>query len=109
LLLKSQVNITLRLLLSHLAGIRHYDKRKPSDKEPQQVDDAGIVSCKKKSRAEDVDEFQFAEYHSTKKYSSVTEALSMFKEDDLLNVPGESAGLSVHCQICLKSRAFTSN
>ena len=62
-----EVTITLRQLVSHLGGIRHY--KKPSEKsEPG--------------------EFDLPEYYIRTKYKDVYESLKIFKDDDLIAEPG---------------------
>lgn len=62
-----QVAITTRHLLSHLSGIRHYLKK--GEKKEDEMD------CK--------------EYFLKDRFNSVNEALELFKNDELLNSPGD--------------------
>ncbi len=64
-------NITLRQLSSHMSGVRHYTKKgeKANDKE-------------KKGDA------RFKEFYMNEKFDSVMDALSIFKDDELLSSPG---------------------
>ena len=97
--LNSQVDITMRQLVSHLAGIRHYSKDyikklkftdhehdgKNSSKDDQmkELTDNGKEKCNKKEKDSELKEF-----YVTKDYSSVVDALEMFKEDPLMHKPG---------------------
>ena len=63
------VTITLRHLLSHMAGIRHYG----SDSE-----------------------FDNKEYYVKKHYKAVTDSLKLFSDDQLLSAPGTSFHYSTH-------------
>ncbi|CAK8683753.1 serine beta-lactamase-like protein LACTB, mitochondrial isoform X2 [Clavelina lepadiformis] len=72
-----KVTITLRHLLLHLSGIRHYSKTLDKPKPPKI-------------------ESELSEYYITKQYSSVTEALALFKDDPLLYKPGEEFLYTTH-------------
>jgi len=56
--------------------VRHYLKKGESEKDDE----------KKTAEAGDG---KFAEFHSKRRFSMVTEALDMFKNDELLFTPGE--------------------
>jgi CubicO group peptidase (beta-lactamase class C family) len=56
--------VTARLILGHLAGIRHYNSE--------------------------------AEFDSTRFYPTITDGLSMFKDDPLLHEPGTKYGYTTH-------------
>lgn len=66
-----KVDITLRQLVSHLSGVRHYKKMESNEDGTS-------------------DEFDSAEYFTRHKYSSVVDGLKMFKEDELLSKPGST-------------------
>jgi len=66
--------ITLRQLLSHTSGIRHYSKSLDSEEKVH-------------------DEFGLKEYLISKHYKTVLESLSLFKDDSLLKKPGEVLNL----------------
>ncbi|KAL3234168.1 hypothetical protein MRX96_022687 [Rhipicephalus microplus] len=66
------VVITLRDLVSHVAGIRHYANSKNS-------------SPTKDGNSKDT---EFSEFYSNKKFSTTEEALQIFKDDPLLFAPG---------------------
>ena len=59
-----EARITLRQLVSHLGGIRHYQRTK------------------------DASELEEQEYYITTKYKDVFESLNLFKNDDLVAAPG---------------------
>lgn len=63
------VTITLRQLLSHMAGIRHYGGDK---------------------------EFLSTEYYIKKHYNTVNDSLKLFCNDDLISAPGTSFHYSTH-------------
>nr|CAB3263369.1 serine beta-lactamase-like protein LACTB, mitochondrial [Phallusia mammillata] len=63
-----KVDITLRQLLSHSSGTRHYEKTLENE--------------------DKIEEYLKKEYYSAKQYDNVTDALNMFKNDDLMKEPG---------------------
>ena len=63
------VTVTLRHLLSHMAGIRHYGKGK---------------------------EFQNEEYYIKDHYNTVNDSLKLFSNDELLSSPGTSFHYTTH-------------
>ncbi|KAI1288035.1 Serine beta-lactamase-like protein LACTB, mitochondrial [Halotydeus destructor] len=63
------VDITLRQLVSHLGGIRHY--KTPDNQE-------GVNSI----------DYDSVEFYSRKQFSGVIESLNMFKHDELVAEPG---------------------
>lgn len=65
------VELTVRQLVSHLGGIRHY-KTKPGDVEPA-------------NKNSDTESLEFFLY---RKFKTVEEALELFKDDPLLSKPG---------------------
>lgn len=67
-----QVELTVRQLVSHLGGIRHY-KTKPGDVEPA-------------NKNSDTESLEFFLY---RKFKTVEEALELFKDDPLLSKPGK--------------------
>ncbi|KAI1708365.1 beta-lactamase domain-containing protein [Ditylenchus destructor] len=68
-----EVDITTRQLLSHMSGVRHYPKK----------DEVSPDS-------------RYAEFHSNKKYDSVSAALEIFKNDPLLHKPGTKFFYTTH-------------
>jgi len=69
------VNITVRQLCSHLAGIRHYSKKGEKDED---------------------NEFDLKEYHLNKKFKQTKDALGLFKDDELFHKPGSEFLYSTH-------------
>ena len=74
------VEITTRQLLTHTGCIRHY--KKTEEKQQKQEKGDGDV--------------RFPEFHSTKSYKSVLEALELFKDDELECKPGEKFLYTTH-------------
>lgn len=73
----NEVTITLRQLVSHLGGIRHY-------KDPDKKDETSHA----KKGDQMIGEFDLQEYYIRTKYSDVYESLKIFKDDDLMSKPG---------------------
>lgn len=110
-----QVVITPRMLLSHLSGIRHYEKdpnkvREDKEKERRALkapvlqrdhpkntdlgkDKPGAEQGGKKKDAQKKKEFEHEEYYLKKKFESVTQALDLFKDDPLIFKPGKNTCL----------------
>ena len=76
--------ITTRHLISHLSGIRHYDK-KPAEKE-------GDVPVQKNDTQENKkkEEFENKEYHIKDYYDDMSKSLNIFQNDELFFKPGNS-------------------
>ena len=72
-----QIDITMRQLVSHLSGIRHYEKK------PEKSSDEKTKTDKKS------DEFQNKEYHIKDYYDNVQKSLILFQDDDLMSKPGK--------------------
>lgn len=100
--LLNQVTITPRRLLSHLSGIRHYEKdvkkvREQKEKarrllkSPEKLTDNTQAKLKdeKKSIKQGKKEFEQEEYYLKERFESVIEALNLFKDDPLLYKPGK--------------------
>ncbi|KAJ0069493.1 hypothetical protein NL108_008283 [Boleophthalmus pectinirostris] len=102
-----EVTITSRMLLSHLSGIRHYEKdankvreerekaknkikRKEDEKEEKKEKQGQKKPTQKKS------EFELEEYYLKDHYNSVIEALDLFKDDPLIFKPGTTFLYSTH-------------
>ncbi|KAG8197639.1 hypothetical protein JTE90_001569 [Oedothorax gibbosus] len=79
------VTITCRQLVSHLGGIRHYEKN-------------GITKKNEKNnkKENEKDEFELKEYLSTVKHPDVMSALDMFKDDPLIENPGDKFLYTTH-------------
>ena len=63
------------------SGVRHYEKRGEIEAKKKGGDEA-----KKREKNE---EFESKEYHITKKYKKASDALEIFKNDELIHEPGE--------------------
>lgn len=114
-----QVIITARMLLSHLSGIRHYEKdanKVREDKEKaKRVLKAPMIkkevpknsaSSKDKpgadhgnKEAQNKKEFEHEEYYLKKKFESVTQALDLFKDDPLIFQPGKTPISKTHLSV----------
>ncbi|CAH1273229.1 LACTB [Branchiostoma lanceolatum] len=122
------VTITTRHLVSNLAGIRHYEKKKGKDKvdkeQQNKITKEETESSYKQLIGENKDdsekkhsgtevgksdttqagkkgtrgkgEFALKEYYIKKHYKSVTDALSLFKDDPLMSRPGTEFLYSTH-------------
>ncbi|KAL3884356.1 hypothetical protein ACJMK2_024502 [Sinanodonta woodiana] len=104
-----KVTITTRQLVSHLGGIRHYDKsyiKNQQEKKREQENnktkeqlvkgdnpsDKILVQSVSGENQEKKAEMEQAEYYINRKYKSVTEGLKLFQDDPLVHKP-ESAFL----------------
>uniref|UniRef100_H3CSI5 Lactamase, beta n=1 Tax=Tetraodon nigroviridis TaxID=99883 RepID=H3CSI5_TETNG len=112
------VLITPRMLLSHLSGIRHYEKdankvREDKEREkrvlkapvlpkedpknsPLGKDKPGEEQNGKKKDTQKKKEFEHEEYYLKKKFENVTQALDLFKDDPLIFRPGSTFLYSTH-------------
>uniref|UniRef100_W5NBY1 Lactamase, beta n=1 Tax=Lepisosteus oculatus TaxID=7918 RepID=W5NBY1_LEPOC len=109
-----EVAITTRMLLSHLSGIRHYEKdakkvkeekekanralkqqRKNGGREPSSRGNDSTKSTKDAKQAAKK-EFEQEEYYLKEKFDSVIQALDLFKNDPLIFKPGSSFLYSTH-------------
>uniref|UniRef100_A0A3P9K8T0 Lactamase, beta n=1 Tax=Oryzias latipes TaxID=8090 RepID=A0A3P9K8T0_ORYLA len=112
------VTITPRMLLSHLSGIRHYEKdfnkikagkakaneplRKPVKEEEEMEkhkEQATTEHCHKGKdsvQAQKKKEFEHEEYYLKENFESVTQALNLFKDDPLVFEPGSTFLYSTH-------------
>ncbi|KAK2842274.1 hypothetical protein Q5P01_012474 [Channa striata] len=115
------VTITPRMLLSHLSGIRHYEKdakKVKADKErakrllkppaKENEDEKSLSKTKEKPKTEqdtkDKDtpqaqrkhEFDHNEYYLKDNFKSVIRALDLFKDDPLIFKPGTTFLYSTH-------------
>lgn len=112
------MTITPRLLLSHLSGIRHYEKdsKKVRDekekakrllkpqgkKEDNSSGETDEKSTQQDNRMKSEDakpsrrkkEFEQEEYYLKDSFESVIQALELFKDDPLTFEPGELRGLA---------------
>ncbi|KAE8296302.1 Serine beta-lactamase-like protein LACTB, mitochondrial [Larimichthys crocea] len=115
------VTITPRMILSHLSGIRHYEKdakKVKEDKEKakrllkplvkEKEDEKGSSENKDKpaaghntkgkeaTQAQKKKEFEHEEYYLKNSFESVTQALDLFKDDPLIFKPGTTFLYSTH-------------
>ncbi|XP_034391504.1 serine beta-lactamase-like protein LACTB, mitochondrial isoform X2 [Cyclopterus lumpus] len=112
------VTITPRMILSHLSGIRHYEKDAKKVKESKEKAKRLFKPGKKedeKSSSENRDkpaseqnpkgkeatrekkkEFEHEEYYLKDNFESVTQALDLFKDDPLIFKPGTTFLYSTH-------------
>nr|XP_039261000.1 serine beta-lactamase-like protein LACTB, mitochondrial [Styela clava] len=93
-----KAEITLKMLLSHTSGIRHYKKKENAEldeKKSEQNDktEKGISATENRSSTP---EFEHLEYYSMKPYKSIAEALEMFKNDSLFHKPGTKFLYTTH-------------
>lgn len=110
-----QVTITPRLILSHLSGIRHYEKdakkvREEKEKakrlikipEQNEKEEKNSAVSKEKSKAEEErisktkedkkkKEFEQEEYYLKDRFENVIQALDLFKNDPLIYKPGATS------------------
>lgn len=99
------------MLLSHLSGIRHYEKDANKVKEDKEKakrilkapvlekegpkssdlskDKPGAEQDNKKKDAQEKKEFEHEEYYLKKNFENVTQALDLFKDDPLIFQPGK--------------------
>lgn len=100
--------ITVRQLVSHLSGIRHYSKKSEASttesnlSPPALSANTGLIKCTKEKEGSSNEKAQnrastdgsndseFPEFLLNKKFQSVSEALEIFKNDELLAKPGET-------------------
>ncbi|KAK9516680.1 hypothetical protein VZT92_024599 [Zoarces viviparus] len=112
------VTITPRMILSHLSGIRHYEKDakkvkehkekpkrllKPAKKEDEKSSPANKdkpatepTTKDKEATQEKKKEFEHEEYYLKDNFESVTRALDLFKDDPLIFKPGTTFLYSTH-------------
>ncbi|XP_043980166.1 serine beta-lactamase-like protein LACTB, mitochondrial isoform X3 [Gambusia affinis] len=119
------VTITSRMILSHLSGIRHYEKdakkvkedkekakrllRRPDSGTSKQRDDEKSLpenrgkpggdqtsKSKESTQAQQKKEFEHEEYYIKGNYESVIKSLDLFKNDPLIFKPGTTYLYSTH-------------
>lgn len=118
-----QVIITPRMLLSHLSGIRHYEKdanKVREDKEKaKRVLKAPVLKKEdpknsdlskgkseqdgKKKEFQKKKEFEHEEYYLKKNFENVIQALDLFKDDPLIFKPGKTP---IHSKSHLNNKMF---
>ncbi|XP_069759054.1 serine beta-lactamase-like protein LACTB, mitochondrial [Narcine bancroftii] len=102
-----KVTITTRLLVSHLSGIRHYEKdvkkvweQKAKNKKDQKLLKETTVdpkTCQKK------EEFEHGEYYLKEKFGSISKSLKLFENDPLVFKPGSQFLYSTHAWTLLSA------
>nr|XP_019969628.1 PREDICTED: serine beta-lactamase-like protein LACTB, mitochondrial [Paralichthys olivaceus] len=120
------VTITPRMILSHLSGIRHYEKdvkkvkedrekakrllkpllkEKEDEKSSSENKDTTEQSSKEKdnTKAKKKKEFEHEEYYLKDNFESVTQALDLFKDDPLIFKPGSTFYYSTHAYTLLSA------
>ncbi|KAM3870631.1 serine beta-lactamase-like protein LACTB, mitochondrial [Diretmus argenteus] len=112
------VTITPRMLLSHLSGIRHYERdakkvrddvekakrplklpvkeEKTSDENKDKLMTEENTEGKEANQAGKKKEFEHEEYYLKDKFDSVIQALDLFKDDPLIFKPGTTFLYSTH-------------
>ncbi|XP_018519691.1 serine beta-lactamase-like protein LACTB, mitochondrial isoform X1 [Lates calcarifer] len=115
------VTITPRMILSHLSGIRHYEKdaekvkedkekakrllkppvkKKEDEKNSSENKDKSTTEQntkgKEATQAQKKKEFDHEEYYLKDNFESVTQALDLFKDDPLIFKPGTTFLYSTH-------------
>ncbi|XP_062927069.1 serine beta-lactamase-like protein LACTB, mitochondrial [Mobula hypostoma] len=93
-----KVTITVRLLVSHLSGIRHYEKdvkkiqeQKRKDKGQKLVKDAAEPKTRQNKK-----EFEHEEYYIKEKFENISKSLKLFENDPLVFKPGHQFLYSTH-------------
>lgn len=103
-----KVDITCRHLISHLSGIRHYDKN--VYKKEQEKSDAKTLKEEKENKnkclkeGQDIKseekqlkaELELVEYYIKDKYDNVKMSLDLFKDDPLVHKPGTKFLYTTH-------------
>ena len=82
----------MKQLVSHLSGIRHYTKKERKDAAIEEAKsdekEAGREKKKKKANGSGSHDTDFKEFFLNQKFESVAQALTIFKDDELLSKPG---------------------
>lgn len=73
----------MRHLVSHLSGIRHYEKVVPL----AEISEVKIEETEKKAKSQG-SEFENQEYLINTYFNSVSKSLSLFQDDELFSKPG---------------------
>lgn len=97
---KEQVTITTKQLVSHLAGIRHYEKTSNSSGKNKETASKEVKDKKNKEEANSAaaknSDSSKKEFYIKERFESVQEALKLFQDDDLVLKPGTSFSYSTH-------------
>lgn len=99
-----EVEITSRMLLSHLSGIRHYEKNANKVKEEREKAKCRLKpqggekeeKQKQKKVVQKKNEFELEEYYLKDHFNSVIDSLDLFKDDPLIFKPGTTFLYSTH-------------
>lgn len=84
------VTLTCRHLVSHLGGIRHYNKNDNSkEKNSKNEED-------KRTNKKEEEEFELKEYYIKERYKDIRSAVELFKDDPLVAKPGSRFFYSTH-------------
>uniref|UniRef100_A0A4W3HXR1 Lactamase, beta n=1 Tax=Callorhinchus milii TaxID=7868 RepID=A0A4W3HXR1_CALMI len=95
-----KVTITTRLLVSHLSGIRHYEKdvNKIKEQKEKRNNEGGTKSEIKENEGKSLQkkEFEHEEYYMKERFENVTKSLKLFQDDPLVFSPGTQFLYSTH-------------
>eukprot|EP00794_Sanderia_malayensis_P019440 gene19440-21365_t len=87
------VTITIRQIMSHTSGVRHYDKKLPDNDNKETAKKENQNSSQIK---EPDGEFENKEYYLKDNFKTTQEAAKLFMEDPLLKKPGTDFLYSTH-------------
>jgi serine beta-lactamase-like protein LACTB, mitochondrial len=86
-----QVEITTRLLLSHLGGIRHYVKK--GEKPESELSEPNSKDKEKSDKPKSTRE---KEVYNKERFDSIEKALTLFQDDELMSKPGTEYLYTTH-------------
>ncbi|XP_059475088.1 serine beta-lactamase-like protein LACTB, mitochondrial [Neocloeon triangulifer] len=89
---EKEVEITTRMILSHIGGIRHYVKK--GEKAESELSEPNSKKGKEKEKAEK--STREKEVYNKEKYDSIEKALTMFQNDELMFQPGTDYLYTTH-------------
>ncbi|XP_032871029.1 serine beta-lactamase-like protein LACTB, mitochondrial [Amblyraja radiata] len=104
-----KVTITTRLLVSHLSGIRHYEKdvKKVQEQKAKNKKEQSLVKenveRKVQERKKTKKEFEHEEYYIKDKFENISKALKLFENDPLIFKPGSKFLYSTHAWTLLSA------
>ena len=84
-------DITVRQLVSHLSGIRHYDKKKEESSDQTKDNNRKKRNNNNNNNNNGSRDTEFKEFYLNQKFESVSKALDLFKDDELLSKPGKNS------------------
>lgn len=93
--------MTVRQLASHLAGVRHY--RSIAASSGTVTDSESPTKSSSTQTLENGGDSKFPEFLSKRRFSSVTESLSVFIDDPLLHAPGSKYHYSTYGYVLLSA------